>query len=126
MIRASTVVRPERVHRGVVICAIEDIFPEGWQEWMDIPTWPETCDEAPLCGLGPKRWRMLADFAKTLQEQQVARQLGEYSSVAEIAATLGLSEKRVAQLARQLLDRVAKPKTQVQVDMFEDDGGDAS
>ena len=124
--RASTVVRPERIHRGVVICNIDDILPDGWADWMDIPTWPETVEET-FCGLGPRRWATLADRAKTLQEQQVARQLGEYSSIAKIAATMGLSVKRVTQLAKQLLDRVAKPKTQVQVDMFDDkdDGGES-
>ncbi|MHB1609844.1 MAG: hypothetical protein ACYCXX_14670 [Acidiferrobacter thiooxydans] len=123
--RASTVVRPERIHRGVVICNINDILPEGWQDWMEVPAWPETCDEAPLCGLGPKRWRTLADRAKTIQEREVAKRLGDYSTVEEVAEAMGLSKKRVQQIGRQLLDHVVKPKAgRVQVDMFDGDGGD--
>lgn len=117
---ASHVIKPERIHRGVVICAIEDIFPEGWQEWMDIPAWPETIEETPLCGLGPKRWRMLADYARTIQEREVAKMLGDYSTVVEIATVMRLSPKRVQQIGRGLLDRVAKPHTAPrQIDMFE-------
>ncbi len=125
--RASTVVRPERIHRGVIVLNIDDVLPEGWSDWMAVPAWPETVEEAPMCGLGPKRWKMLADFAKTLQEREVARLLGNYSSVAEVAAAMGLSGKRVAQIARGLLDRVSKPRVAPrQVDMFEVEDGGAS
>lgn len=89
---------------------------------MDLPNWPATVEEAPLCGLGPKRWRMLADYARTIQEREVAQQLGEYSSVAEVAETMGLSQKRVTQIGRALLDRIVRPSRQRQVDMF--DGGE--
>ncbi len=118
-----------RRHRGVVAVFIDDVFPPGWADWLEVPAWPETMEDAPLCGLGARRWRHLADYAKTLQEQQVARQLGEYSSVAEVAVAMGLSVKRVQQIGRGLLDRVAKPRTAPrQVDMFddEDDGGASS
>ena len=116
-----------RRHRGVVPYFIDDIFPSDWADWMDIPAWPETVEEAPLCGLGPKRWRHLADYAKTLQEHEVATRLGDYATVTEVAAAMGLSGKRVQQIGRGLLDRVAKPQTAHQADMFEDDsalGGD--
>lgn len=111
-----------RRHRGVVPYFIDDIFPSDWADWMDIPHWPETCDEAPLCGLGPKRWKMLADFAKTIQEREVALALGDHSTVVEVAMAMGLSAKRVQQIGRQILDHVVKPQRQHQVDMFEDGG----
>ncbi|MHB1609049.1 MAG: hypothetical protein ACYCXX_10545 [Acidiferrobacter thiooxydans] len=117
----STVGRSERIHRGVVICNIDDILPEGWADWMAVPAWPEVVEDTPLCGLGPKRWRHLADYARTIQEREVAKRLGDYSTLAEVSAAMGLSIKRIQQIGRGLLDRVVKPKTQqqVQVDMFE-------
>lgn len=88
---------------------------------MDIPSWPETFEETPVCGLGPKRWRMLADYAVTLQEREVALALGDYSTVAQIAVTMHLSRKRIEQIARGLLNRLANPQKR-QIDMFEDGG----
>lgn len=122
--RASTVVRPERIHRGVVICNIDDILPEGWQDWMAVPTWPPTVHDT-IFGLTPLRWKQMADRARTLQEREVASALGDHSTVAEVAGAMRLSQKRVAQIARGLFDRVAKPPAAAhQMDMFEDDGGD--
>ncbi len=123
MTAASHVVQPERIHRGVVICNIDDILPEGWQDWMAVPAWPETVHDT-IFGLTPLRWATLADRAVTLQERQVAAGLGDYSTVAQVAAAMGLSRKRIEQIARGLFDRIANPPAAHQVDMFEDGGGD--
>lgn len=113
--------KKRRQHRGVVSGFIADLFPKGWEDWLDIPE-PTYTNEV-IFGLTPLRWEQLADRARTIQERTVAQQLGEHSTVAEIAMIMGLSQKRVEQIARGLFDRVAKPQRQRQVDMF--DGGDA-
>jgi hypothetical protein len=110
--------RPRR-HRGSIIGFIDDIFPTGWADWLEVPAWPETTSTV-IFGLTPLRWGQLADRARTIQERTVAQQLGEHSTIAEIAMTMGLSQKRIEQIARGLFDRVAKPPRQV--DMF--DGGE--
>ncbi len=117
-------VHKTRRHRGVVPCFIDDIFPHGWADWMDIPSWPDVVVQDAIFGLTAIRWAQLADRARTIQERTVTQQLGEHSTIAEIAVTTGLSPKRVEQIARGLFDRVAKPPAAAhQMDMFED-GGD--
>ena len=122
---SAVTVKKTRRHRGVVPHFIDDIFPPGWQDWLEVPAWPETTAAA-IFGLTPLRWGQLADLAKTIQEREIALALGDHSTVAEVAGAMRLSPKRVEQIARGLFDRVAKPKAQIQVDMFEDDGGASS
>lgn len=116
--------KPRR-HRGATIGFIDDLLQPGWQDWMDVPSWPATTSTV-IFGLTPLRWGQLADRAKTIQERDVAAALGDYSTVAQIAVAMKLSPKRVEQIARGLFDRIAKRQAAHQVDMFEDDGGDAS
>ena len=115
-----TKLKKPRRHRGATIGFIDDLLQPGWQDWMEVPSWPETTSTV-IFGLTPLRWAQLADRARTIQERTVAQQLGEHSTIAEIAMTMGLSQKRIEQIARGLFDRVAKPPKQHQTDMFEDD-----
>ncbi len=116
--------KTRRQHRGVVAGFIDDLIKPGWQDWMEIKEPVYTHDV--IFGLTPLRWGQLADRAKTIQEREIALALGDHSTVAEVAKTLGLSTKRVEQVARGLFDRIAKPPAGRQIDMFEDDdGGDA-
>ncbi|MDA8390863.1 MAG: hypothetical protein M0Z76_09075 [Gammaproteobacteria bacterium] len=121
---ATVTKKKRRQHRGVVAGFIDDLIKPGWQDWMEVPAWPETTSTV-IFGLTPLRWEQLADLARTIQEREIALMLGDHSTVAEVADAMRLSPKRVEQVARGLFDRVAKPKAQIQVDMFEADGGDA-
>ncbi len=108
-------------HRGVVVGFVDDIFPENWADFLDIPNWPET-SSMPVCGVGPARWWQLARHARTIQERVVCELLAEGHSAAEVGEAFKspLTATRVRQVAVGVYQRVVRPDPQG--DMFP--GGD--
>lgn len=110
-----------RRHRGVVIGFADDLLPENFHDFMEIPHWPEVAADI-VCGLGPARWGQIARFARTVQERVVLDMLAEGRSAAEAGEVLGppLTATRVRQVATGVYQRVVGPQDP-QGDMF---GGD--
>lgn len=111
-----------RRHRGVVVGPVEDLLPEDFHDWMDIPNWPETSSPI-VCGLTPRRWGQLVRFTRTYQERGVCQLLSEGRNAAEIGEVLWpqVTATRVRQIATTVFKRVASGSPDPQGDMF---GGD--
>ena len=112
-----------RRHRGVVVALVDDIFPENWADFLNIPPWPETAADI-VCGLTPRRWGQLARFARTVQERAICEMLAEGRSAAEVGEALRrrLTATRIRQVATGVYQRVVGPQDH-QGDMFPPGGG---
>ena len=110
-----------RRHRGVVIGFADDLLPENFHDFMEIPRWPEVAADT-VCGLSPARWGQIARFARTVQERVVLDMLAEGRSAAEVGEAFKppLTATRVRQVAVGVYQRVVGPQGP-QRDMF---GGD--
>ncbi len=110
-----------RRHRGIVIGFSEDLLPENFHDFMDLPAWPETSSPI-VCGLSPRRWGQLARHARAISERVVCEMLSEGHSAAEVGEVLEppLTATRVRQIATGVYKRVVGRGAQG--DMF--DGGD--
>lgn len=108
----------QRRHRGIVIGFSEDLLPENFHDFMDLPAWPETSSTI-VCGLTPRRWGQLARHARTIQERGVCELLAEGHSAAEVGEALEppLTATRVRQIAVSVFKRVSAPR-RLQGDMF--------
>ena len=110
-----------RAHCGVVIGFADDLLPENWRDFLDIPRWPEV-SAGIVCGLTPRRWGQIARFARTIQERSVCELLAAGHSAAEVGEALepSLTATRIRQVAVGVYQRVVGPDPQG--DMFP--GGD--
>lgn len=91
-------------HHGVVVGLIDDLFPEDWPDFLDIPPWPDLKPGVEM-GLSPGRWRQLKAYARTLQEQTVVEALAAGGSARSIAEQTGKTASRVRQIAGDVFAR---------------------
>ncbi len=106
-----------RKHRAIVVGFIDDLFPKNWNDFLDIPPWPET--SSPLVsGLTPRRWGQLARHARTVKERAICEMLAEGHTAAGVGEALRprLTATRVRQIATGVYRRVVGPQSQT--DMF--------
>lgn len=112
-----------RRHRGVVVGFADDILPNNWADFLDIPNWPEAAADI-VCGLSPRRWGQIVRWGRTGQEKVVCKFLSEGRTAREIGAVLcpPVTPTRVRQIATTVFKRAAGgAPPDPQGDMF---GGD--
>lgn len=107
-----------RRHRCVGF--IEDVIGEDWQESVFESIWNHAAPPQVVMGLGERRWRMLARYGRTRQEERILKGLGEGLTAEQIAEQMNLTPHRIRQIARAVFERVTgqtEPK-QLDLDLF--------